>query len=95
MRGVLLVRSQRERHLRQGIIGGGALTGGSLDDEDYLAGQIKFSDTFSKLDGDSLVYGTIDLGQRFVLLDRSAHVTVSPDRLLFLAGERSRLRRKM
>jgi len=39
----------------KGFVGGGGLSGGSLDDEDYYAGQIKFSDTFSKLKGDDLI----------------------------------------
>jgi hypothetical protein len=62
----------------KGFVGGGGLRGGSLDDEDFFAGQVKFSDTYSKLDGDNLIYGTIDLGQRFVLLDRGTKLTVSP-----------------
>jgi len=62
----------------KGFFGGGGLTGGNLDDEDYFAGQVKFSDTYSKLDGEGLLYGTIDLGQRFALIDRGAKVSVSP-----------------
>jgi hypothetical protein len=62
----------------KGFVGGGGLSGGSLDDEDFLAGQVKNSDTYSKLDGDDLIYGTIDLGQRFVLLDGGTKLSVSP-----------------
>lgn len=62
----------------KGFIGGGGLTGGSLDDEDYFAGQVKFSDTYSKLDGNNLIYGTIDVGQRFALLDRRSYIGVTP-----------------
>jgi hypothetical protein len=62
----------------KGFVGGGGLSGGSLDDEDFFAGQVKFSDTYSKLDGDDLIYGTIDLGQRFVLLDGRTKLSVSP-----------------
>lgn len=62
----------------KGFIGGGWLDGGSLDDEDFLAGQIKFSDTYSRLDGDSLGYGTIDVGQDFTLVDAAPRVVLSP-----------------
>ncbi len=62
----------------KGFVGGGWLDGGSLDDEDFFAGQIKFSDTYSKLDGDGLVYGTIDVGQDFTLIDNRARVVLSP-----------------
>jgi hypothetical protein len=62
----------------KGFIGGGGLTGGSLDDEDYFAGQIKFSDTFSKLKGESLIYGTIDVGQNFTLIDGPSRLSLSP-----------------
>ena len=48
---------------------------GTLDDEDYLAGGIKFSDTLSQVDGDNLGYGTIDLGK--TLHPFSAHPNFS------------------
>lgn len=56
----------------------GFVGGGWFDDEDFFAGQIKFSDTYSRLDGHSLVYGTMDVGQDFTLLDRKANVVLSP-----------------
>jgi hypothetical protein len=62
----------------KGFVGGGWLNDGSLDDEDFLVGQIKFKDTFSGIQGNSLVYGTIDLGQDFTLLDGATKVTVGP-----------------
>jgi hypothetical protein len=62
----------------KGFVGGGAVRGGSLDDEDYFAGQVKFSDTYSKVKGDDLIYGTIDVGQRFLLADRATIVALSP-----------------
>ena len=62
----------------KGFIGGGGISGGSLDDEDYFVGQIKFSDTYSKVKGDSLVYGTIDVGQDFTVLDGASKITLSP-----------------
>lgn len=62
----------------KGFAGGGWLDGGSLDDEDYARGQIKFSDTFSKIEGSSIAYTTIDLGRRFVVRDSGPFVSVSP-----------------
>ncbi len=62
----------------KGFVGGGWLDGGSLDDEDYLAGQIKFSDTYSRLDGESMGFGTMDVGQDFTVLDGKSVVVVSP-----------------
>jgi Protochlamydia outer membrane protein len=59
----------------KGFVGAGGLSGGSLDDEDFYAGQIKFSDTFSRIEGSNLAYGTIDLGQSFTLNPR---LTVGP-----------------
>lgn len=61
----------------KGFIGGG-LSGGSLDDEDYFAGQVKFSDTFSQLKGESLLYGTVDVGQHFTPIDGATKLTLSP-----------------
>ena len=58
-------------------MGGGWLDGGSLDEEDF-AGQLKVLDTSSKLDGDGLVYGTIDVGQDFTLINNKARVVLSP-----------------
>ena len=52
-------------------MGGGGLTGGDLDDEDYFAGQVKLSDTSSELDGNGLLRH-IDVGQRFAIIDRRA-----------------------
>jgi outer membrane protein Pom len=62
----------------KGFAGGGWLDGGSLDDEDFFAGQIKFSDTFSKIKGDSLGYVTIDLGYDFKLIDGASKLTIGP-----------------
>lgn len=62
----------------KGLAGGGWLDGGSLDDEDFFAGQVKFSDTFSKIKGNSLGYVTIDLGYDFHLLDGPSKVTFGP-----------------
>lgn len=62
----------------KGFVGGGWLTDGSLDDEDFFAGQIKFSDTYSSLSGDDSFYGTIDVGQDFTLIDNGPFVVISP-----------------
>ena len=62
----------------KGFAGGGWLNGGSLDDEDFLAGQIKFSDTFSRIQGNSLGYVTIDLGYDFKLIDGASKLTIGP-----------------
>jgi hypothetical protein len=62
----------------KGIFGAGGLGGGSLDDEDFFVGQVKFSDTYSKIEGNYLLYGTIDVGQDFTLIDRGTRVVLSP-----------------
>jgi hypothetical protein len=74
---VFAVRNETHTFFK-GFVGGGWLDSGTLDDEDFFRGQVKFSDTYSILDGDSLVYTTIDVGQDFTLLDRKAHVVLSP-----------------
>ena len=61
----------------KGFVGGGWLGGGSLDDEDYLAGQLKFSDTYSEIDGEGTVYVTLDAGQDFDL-GYSGNLVLSP-----------------
>lgn len=43
------VRNETEMFFKC-FVGGGWL--GGLDDEDYFAGQVKFSDTYSKVDGE-------------------------------------------
>lgn len=74
---VFAVRNET-RTFFKGFVGGGWLDNGSLDDEDFFVGQIKFSDTFSELDGDAMVFGTIDIGQDFTLIDQKASVVLSP-----------------
>jgi len=46
----------------KGYAGFGAIKSGSLDDEDFFAGQRKFSDTTSAVKGDSLNFASVDLG---------------------------------
>lgn len=47
----------------RGQFGIGGVREGSLDDEDYRAGQVKFSDTTSSVRGDQLSYLTLDVGR--------------------------------
>ncbi|XSG82267.1 MAG: outer membrane protein [Methyloligella sp. ZOD6] len=63
----------------KGFFGGGWLDGGNLDDEDYFAGQVKFSDTSSSIEGDNMLYGTIDIGKRFSFVTAAGpQIDVSP-----------------
>jgi hypothetical protein len=47
----------------KGNLGYGRINTGSFDDEDYLAGQVKFSDTTSSVPEGWLAYGTFDIGR--------------------------------
>jgi hypothetical protein len=49
----------------KGYVGGGKISGGSLDDEDYFVGQVKFSDTYSEQRGGRLSYFSTDVGVIF------------------------------
>lgn len=51
-----------ERGFVKGNFGLGRINTGNFDDEDYFAGQVKFSDTTSSVKGDRVVYAGIDLG---------------------------------
>jgi hypothetical protein len=46
----------------KGNAGFGDITSGSLRDEDFNAGQVKFSDTTTTIKGDSLTYVSVDVG---------------------------------
>ena len=48
-------------------LGYGHINAGSFDDEDFNAGQVKFSDTTSSVSDGWLAYGTIDVGHQWVL----------------------------
>lgn len=48
-------------------VGVGRINRGFFDDEDYLAGQVKFSDTTSSMRDGRIGYGMIDLGHQWVL----------------------------
>ena len=49
----------------KGVLGGGILRGGDMDDLDFLVDQINFSNTTSQVSGNYLTYGIIDLGYSF------------------------------
>lgn len=70
------VRNETDTFFK-GFIGGGWLSGGSLDDEDYFAGQVKFSDTYSRIDGEGTFYVTLDVGQDFDV-GYSGNLVISP-----------------
>jgi hypothetical protein len=54
-----------ERWYVKGNLGIGQINGGSFGDKDYLAGQVKFSDSTSSVRGDRMTYATVDLGYAF------------------------------
>jgi hypothetical protein len=49
----------------KGLIGGGVLKGGDMDDLDFLIDQINFSNTTSAIDGNNLRYAMVDVGYSF------------------------------
>jgi hypothetical protein len=51
----------------KGTLGVGRINRGSFDDEDFNAGQAKFSDTTSSVTEGRIGYGTIDAGREWVL----------------------------
>lgn len=74
--GEFVWRGQTEaKTFAKGFVGGGAINGGTLKGEDSL---VDLSGTTSNIDGDSLVYGTIDLGQRFNLIDAATKFSIGP-----------------
>jgi len=52
-------------------IGTGSIDSGNLQDEDWLAGQVKFSDTNSAIRGDELHFWTLDAGRSLVWTQRT------------------------
>jgi hypothetical protein len=46
----------------KGVVGGGLLSGGTMDDRDFFGGQVKFSDTSSNINGKNIDYGILDIG---------------------------------
>lgn len=71
-----------EVHLRQffegrwfikGTLGTGRINTGSFRDEDFFAGQEKFSDTISSVPEGWLSYGTIDIGRSEWVLQEGRH----------------------
>lgn len=51
----------------KGMLGVGRINTGSFDDEDFNAGQVKFSDTTSSVSNGWLSYGSLDVGHRWLL----------------------------
>jgi len=51
----------------KGTVGVGRINRGSFHDEDFEAGQVKFSDTTSSVTQGRIGYGTLDLGYQWVL----------------------------
>jgi hypothetical protein len=49
----------------KGLIGGGVLKGGDMDDLDFFIAGLNFSNTTSKVDGNNMRYAMIDLGYSF------------------------------
>lgn len=62
----------------KGFIGAGLVDDGIFDDEDYFAGQVKFSDTLSTVDGDSMFYFTLDIGRTFTMTTQNARYSIAP-----------------
>ncbi|MGI9383855.1 MAG: hypothetical protein ACR2PO_11935 [Methyloligellaceae bacterium] len=62
----------------KGFVGGGSVDDGTLDDEDFFAGQIKFSDTLSEVDGDGLFYFSLDVGKTFSVTRPRGTFSISP-----------------
>jgi len=60
----------------KGTLGVGRITTGSFDDEDFNAGQVKFSDTTSSISEGWLSYGTIDVGHQWVLKQGAVNLGV-------------------
>lgn len=69
----------------KGFVGAGGVLGGSLDDEDYEAGQIKFSDTFSALHDGNLRYIDLDLGMT-LYENRQSHGHLNRNRVGLFVG---------
>jgi len=59
----------------KGTVGVGRINRGSFDDEDFEAGQVKFSDTTSSVTQGRIGYGTLDLGYQWVLGEGAVTLT--------------------
>ncbi|HTG96873.1 MAG TPA: hypothetical protein VL982_05450 [Burkholderiales bacterium] len=60
----------------KGMLGIGRINTGSFDDEDFNAGQVKFSDTTSSVSGGSLAYGVLDIGHHWRLKQGTVNLGV-------------------
>jgi hypothetical protein len=62
-----------ERWFLKGMLGVGRIFSGSFDDEDYFAGQEKFSDTTSSVPEGWLTYAFVDIGRyQWILGERAS-----------------------
>ena len=50
----------------RGLVGAGSVASGNLNDSDYFAGQVKFSETNSAITGGNLSYAVMDVGYDFL-----------------------------
>jgi hypothetical protein len=60
----------------KGNLGWGRINTGSFRDEDFFAGQVKFSDTTSSVPSGWLAYGSIDVGRQWVLREGGVRLGV-------------------
>lgn len=60
--GELFGRAGDDRWFVKAMVGGGRINNGSFHDEDFAAGQVKFSDTVSSVTNGSIGYFTADFG---------------------------------
>jgi hypothetical protein len=65
-----------ERWFLKGTLGVGDINRGSFDDEDFAAGQVKFSDTNSSIPQGRIGYGTIDFGRHWRLREGAVSLGV-------------------
>jgi len=69
-------QSFRDNWFLKAQLGIGHINRGSFDDEDFLAGQVKFSDTTSSVPQGNIGYGSLDVGYRWELRPGRASVGV-------------------
>jgi hypothetical protein len=60
----------------KGFVGYGKVNRGSFDDEDFLAGQLKFSDTTSSVTQGHVGYGALDVGYQWSFREGAARIGV-------------------
>ena len=74
--GEFVFRAQNSaQFFGKGFVGGGGLSGGTLEGSDS---QVGLAATNSRAGDGSLVYGTIDIGKRFDIMESGPRFSVSP-----------------